>query len=161
MKKTTSIVLGIMMLTNFSFAKDLTLDEAINLAIENSSSLIALNAEQKQQESDYKKVVKETKIWQNKRSYAFETADQYFFYTGDKLEEAQLKYDLYLKSIENAKNNAEYSLISTLYNLELAEKNIALLEKNVEILETQKLVHELKLKLKMQKVKNFVKYLRF
>ena len=64
MKKTTSIVLGIMMLSSFSFAKDLTLDEAINLAIENNSSLISLNAEQRQQESDYKKVVRETRKWQ-------------------------------------------------------------------------------------------------
>ena len=149
MKKTTSIVLGIMILSSFSFAKDLTLDEAINLAIENNSSLISLNAEQRQQESDYKKVVRETRKWQNKQAYSFETANEYFLFTGDKLEEAQLKYDLYLQSIENAKNSAEYNLISTLYNLELAEKNIALLEKNIEILEKQKLVYELKLKLKM------------
>lgn len=149
MKKTASIVLGIMMLSSFSFAKDLTLDEAINLAIENNSSLISLNAETRQQESDYKKVVKDTRIWQNKQAYGFETANEYFLFTGDKLKEAQLKYDAYLQSIENAKNSAEYNLISTLYNLELAEKNIALLEKNVEILEKQKLVHELKLKLKM------------
>lgn len=149
MKKTTSIVLGIMMLSSFSFAKDLTLDEAINLAIENNSSVISLNAEQRQKESDYKKVVKDTRIWQNKQAYSFETADEYFLFTGDKLEEAQLKYDSYLQSVENAKNSAEYNLINILYNLELAEKNITLLEKNVEILEKQKLVHELKLKLKM------------
>jgi outer membrane protein TolC len=149
MKKTTSIVLGIMMLSSFSFAKDITLDEAINLAIENNSSLISLNAEKRQQESDYKKVEKNARIWKNKLSYSLETADDYLYYTGDKLEEAQLKYDSYLQSVENAKNSAEYNLVNTVYNLELAEKNIALLEKNVEILEKQKLVHELKLKLKM------------
>lgn len=149
MRKTTSIVLSVMMLSSFSFAKDFTLDEAINLAIENNSSLISLNAEQRQQESDYKTVVKNTRISQNKQGYSFSTADEYFLHTGDKLKEAQLKYDLYLKSIENAKNSAEYTLLSTLYNLELAEKNIDVLEKNVELLEKQKLVHELKLKLKM------------
>ncbi|MBE5813445.1 MAG: TolC family protein [Clostridiales bacterium] len=149
MKKTTTIVLGIMMLTSFSFAKDITLDEAISLAIENNSSVISLTAEQRQQESDYKSVVKDTRIWQNKQAYSFETANEYLLYTGDRLEEAQLKYDTYLKSIENAQNSAEYNLISTLYNLELAERNIELLEKNVEILEKQKLVHELKLQLKM------------
>jgi outer membrane protein TolC len=149
MKKTTSFVFGILMLSSVSFAKDITLDEAIDLVIENNSSVITLNAEQRQQESDYKDVVKDTRIWQNKQAYSFNTADEYFLHTGDKLKEAQLKYDLYLQSVENAKNSAEYNLISTSYNLELAEKNIDILEKNVELLEKQKLVHELKYKLHM------------
>jgi len=149
MKKTSVIVLSLIALSSFSFAKDLTLDEAIKLAIENNSTVISLNAEQRQQEKDYKDIVKDTRIWQNKQSYSFETADEYLLFSGDKLKEAQLKYDAYLQSIENAKDGAEYNLISTLYNLELSEKNISLLEKNVELLERQKLVHELKLKLKM------------
>lgn len=149
MKKTASIVLGVLLLSNFSFAKDITLDEAINLAIENDSSIIMLNAEKRQQEREYNDIKKDTRIWQNKQGYSFQTADEYFLYTGDALKEAQLKYDVYLKSIENAKNKIEYNLLSSLYNLQLAEKNIALLEKNVEILEKQKLVHELKYKLNM------------
>jgi len=149
MKKTSLVVLGMMMLPSFSFAKDFTLDEAINLAIENNSSIISLKAEQRQQERDYDNIKRNTKIWQRKESYSFQEADEYLLFTGDKLIEAQLKYDTYLQSIENAKNSAEYNLINTLYNLELAEKNISLLEENVELLERQKLVHELKLKLKM------------
>ena len=149
MKKASPIILGMLMLSSISFAKDISLDEAINLAIENNSSIISLNAEERQQERDYNSVKKDTRIWQNKQAYAFETSSEYFLYTGDALEEAQLKYDLYLKSIESAKDSAEYNLISTLYNLELAEKNIALLEKNVELLEKQKLVYELRHKLNM------------
>lgn len=148
MKKSIFIFASLMLLSA-SFAKDITLEEAVKLAIDNNSSVISLNAEKRQQESDYKSVKKDTQIWQNKSGYSFETYEEYFLYTGDGLKAAQLKYDTYLKSVESAKDSAEYNLISTLYNLESAEKSISLLEKNVELLERQKLVHELKYKLNM------------
>lgn len=147
MKKTSSFVLGILMLSSFSFAKDLTLDEALELAKRNNSTLITLHAEQRQQEKDYKTVKKDDQNWKNKQGYSLSTAEEYLMHHGHALEEAQLKYDTYLKSIENAENSAEYTLINTLYNLELAKENIKILEETVELMEKQKLVYELKYKL--------------
>lgn len=147
MKKTSAFLVATLMLTNLSFAKDFTLDEAINLAKQNDSTLITLNANKRQQESDYKKAQKNDRIWKSKQGYGIGTADEYLIHHGKELEAAQLKYDAYLKSIENAEDGVEYKLISTLYNLELAEKNIEVLEQNVDLMEKQKLVYELKYKL--------------
>lgn len=147
MKRVGMFLVASLILTNISMAKDFTLDEAIDLAKQNSSALISLNAEKKQQEKDYKTVTKDDQIWRSKQGYSLNTASDYLLYHGDALEAAQLKYDAYLKSIENAEDNVEYSLISTLYNLELANKNIEVLEENVELMEKQKLVYELKYKI--------------
>lgn len=146
MKKTASIVLGIMILICVSFAKDLTLDEAINLAKQNNSEILTLNADQRQQEKDYKSAKRDNQKWETKKGYSISTAEEYLLHTGDALKTAQLKYDTYLKSIENAENKIEYNLISTLYNLKLAEKNIEILEETVKLMERQKLVYELKYK---------------
>ena len=81
MRRTVSIIAGMLMLSGVAFAKEIILDEAINLATQNNSSIISLNAEQRQQESDYKKVKKNTQIWQNKQAYGFDTAEEYFLYT--------------------------------------------------------------------------------
>ena len=90
---------------------------------------------------------KDDQIWKSKQGYSLDSAEDYLMHHGDALETAQLKYDLYLKSIENAEDSVEYTLISTVYNLELLEKNIEILEENVELMENQKLVYELKYKL--------------
>jgi outer membrane protein TolC len=147
MKKASMLLVATLMLVNFSFAKDFTLEEAIELAKQNNSSLITLKAEQRQQEKDYKSVKKDDQIWKSKQGYSLDSAEDYLMHHGDALETAQLKYDLYLKSIENAEDSVEYTLISTVYNLELLEKNIEILEENVELMENQKLVYELKYKL--------------
>ena len=137
MKKASMLLVATLMLVNFSFAKDFTLEEAIELAKQNNSSLITLKAEQRQQEKDYKSVKKDDQIWKSKQGYSLESAEDYLMHHGYALEPAQLKYDLYLKSIENAEDSLEYTLISTLYNLELLEKNIEVLEENVELMEKQ------------------------
>ena len=54
MKKAKLGLIATLILVNFSFAKDFTLDEAIELAKQNNSNLITLKAEQRQQEKDYK-----------------------------------------------------------------------------------------------------------
>lgn len=147
MNKVSTFLVATLMLSNLSFAKDFTLDEAIDLAKQNNSTLITLNAEKRQQESDYKKAQKNDAIWKSKASYRIDTADEYLLHHGNALNTAKLKYDLYLTSIENAEDSIEYTLISTLYNLELAEDNIELLEDTIEIMEKQKLVYELKYQL--------------
>jgi len=147
MRKTTSFVLGLLMLTSFSFAKEYTLDEAIELAKQHDSTVITLNAEQRQQEKDYKTAKKDDLIWKSKQGYSLSTAEEYLIHHGYALETAQLKYDSYIKSIENAENKVEYNLINTLYNLELAKENIEVLEETVELMEKQKLVYELKYKI--------------
>ena len=147
MKKAKLGLIATLILVNFSFAKDFTLDEAIELAKQNNSNLITLKAEQRQQEKDYKSAKKDEQIWKSKQGYSLASAEDYLMHNGYASETAQLKYDLYLKSIENAEDNVEYTLISTLYNLELAGKNIEILEENVELMEKQKLVYELKYKL--------------
>ena len=63
MNKVSTFLVATLMLSNLSFAKDFTLDEAIDLAKQNNSTLITLNAEKRQQESDYKKAQKNDAIW--------------------------------------------------------------------------------------------------
>lgn len=147
MKKVGMFLVASLILTNISMAKDFTLDEAIDLAKQNSAVLISLNAEKKQQEKDYKAVKKDDQIWHSKQGYSLNSANEYLLHHGDAMEAAQLKYDLYLKSIENVEDSVEYSLINALYNLELVEKNIEILEETVELMEKQKLVYELKYKI--------------
>ena len=55
MRKIGACLIGTAVLFSMTFAKEFTLDEAINQAKENSASIAMVKAEERQQEKDYKK----------------------------------------------------------------------------------------------------------
>jgi outer membrane protein TolC len=147
MKKITICLIMGLLLTNITFAKTMTLDEAVNFAKENNASVLTLKAQKRSAEKEYNTVKSNTGKWQSKRSYSFEDCTEYMLFHGYALEEAELKYNLYLKQVEAALDSVEYGVESYAYSIDLLDKEIALAEDKVESLENELKIAELKYKL--------------
>lgn len=143
-----SLIIGLL-LTNIAFAKTMTMEEAVNFVKENNANVLALKAQKRSAEKEYNTVKSDTRKWQSKRAYSFEDVTEYMLFHGYALEEAELKYNLYLKQVESALDSVEYGVKSYAYNIEFLNKEITLAEDKVKSLENELKIAELKCKLNM------------
>lgn len=154
----------ILMMSNFSFAKDMikeeitivmTVNEAVDYALKHNPNVIDMERKAKDQKDAYDDAKKTYRSWQNKlRSggYSFETPQEYFDCWGHSLEMADLTYKSFLASKGTVEQTVAYNVKKLIYSIDELEKNIELLEKTVIKQEND---------LKITKVKNSLNMVTF
>ncbi len=129
-----------------------TLEEAIEYAIKNNSSLIDMEKNTDTQEELYDDAKTEYRKWKNQTKnggYSFEESIEYLNCWGYSLELAKLQYESFLSNKNAAKFQVEYSVKSMIYNIFELEDSISLLEKTIEKQENDVKIAEVKYRLNM------------
>lgn len=129
-----------------------TLEEAIEYAIKNNSSLIDMEKNTDTQEELYDDAKTEYRKWKNQiknGGYSFEESIEYLNCWGYSLELAKLQYESFLSNKNAAKFQVEYSVKSMIYNIFELEDSISLLEKTIEKQENDVKIAEVKYRLNM------------
>lgn len=143
MKRIFCLVIALVLSFNFCLANvdsevnepvSMTLEEAIEYALVNNSSIIDLERSTKDQKELYDDAKTEYIRWKNEiRSggYSFENEAEYLTSTGDILELSKLQYDSFMLGKEGAKLQVSYSVKNLIYSIFELKDNINLLEKNI------------------------------
>jgi len=131
----------------------MTLEEAINYALENNANIIDVARTQEDQEDTYKEAKKTYQSWKNKlkfeSGYSFETPADFLDCWGHSYEMAELQYESFLASKEGAEKTVAYNVMNLAYTIDEINKSILLLEKTVEKQENDVRIAEVKVSLDM------------
>ena len=132
---------------------NMTIDEAIEFAVKNNSSLIDLRKSDKDQKDLYEDAKKEYRNWQEQirrnGGYAFENTNEYLTCWGYNLELAKLQYDSFLSNEKGAEYKIRYSVKSLIYNIFELQNNISLLEETIKKQENDLDIAKVKYKFNM------------
>lgn len=153
----------VIMLNNFSFAKDIsieeevtnsvmTLSEAVEYALEHNPTIVDIKRQVKDQEETYDDAKKTYRNWQyeiESGGYAFETPTDYLDCKGHSLEMAELAYKSFLATKGTAEQTISYNIKKIAYSIDELEKSIELLEKNIKKQEKELKIAELKSRVNM------------
>jgi len=160
--KTMLWVISIVAIFSFCFAEEenaktvMTLDEAITYAMENNVNIIDLKRMEDDQEKTLRKAEKTYRVWQSKKSFAFEEYDPIYYpkhdyldYHGYSLDLAKLTYNSFLASQNTAESTVKYSVMKLAYMIDELEDTIECLEKTIQKQENDVKVTEVKVRLNM------------
>lgn len=131
----------------------MTLEEAIDYALEHNSSIIDVARTEEDQEDAYDDAKRTYQIWKNKLrfdgGYSFETAADFLDCWGHSYELAELQYESFLASKESAERTIAYNVMNLAYAIDEINKSIPLLEKTIEKQENDVEIAEVKVSLNM------------
>jgi len=131
----------------------MTLEEAINYALENNASIIDVARTQKDQKDTYDEAKKTYQKWKNQLKfgggYSFETPADFLNCWGYSFEMAELQYESFLSSKEGAEKTVAYNVMKLAYTIDELNKSILLLEKTIEKQENDVKIAEVKVSLNM------------
>lgn len=160
MKKSIMIVLVISMILSFGYAVELessdvrmTLDDAVQYALKNNTTLVDLRRTADDQEDMYDESKRTYRKWQNKLKfdggYSFEEPQDYLDCYGYSFKLSELTYNNFIQNVKGAELNVEYTVKSLIYKIQEIKDNIFLLEKSIKKQENDIEIGEVKLRLNM------------
>ncbi len=158
MKKVFCLLMVFILFSTYCFADEtkeqveMTLEEAIDYALKNNSTIIDIEKNVKDQEKVFDDARMEYFKWKSKikRGYfSFENETEYLTSFGQIYELSKLQYDKFLADRKGTKLQVEYSVKNMIYSMFNTKDAINLLEKSIEKQENDVEIAEVKYKLNM------------
>ena len=158
MKKVFCLLMAFVLFSTCCFADEtkeqveMTLEEAIDYALKNNSTIIDIEKNVKDQEELLDDARMDYFKWKNKirrGSYSFENETEYLTCFGYMYELSKLQHDKFLANRNGAKLQVEYSVKNMIYSIFDTKDAISLLEKSIKKQENDVEIAEVKYKLNM------------